>query len=90
MLHRKLSTSAGFYCLEEDREIDQELIAYLEKKPLLFGGDLLSSPTCSLQSLIMSQTKIRASHFGGRLFKSAATSALALSALAGGGDVVWW
>lgn len=32
----------------------------------------------------MSQTKTRASHFGGRLFKSAATSALALSAVAGG------
>jgi hypothetical protein len=32
----------------------------------------------------MSQTKTRASRFGGRLFKSAATSALALSAVAGG------
>jgi hypothetical protein len=32
----------------------------------------------------MTQTKTRASRFGGRLFKSAATSALALSALAGG------
>jgi hypothetical protein len=32
----------------------------------------------------MTQTKIGASHIGGRLFKSAATSALALSALAGG------
>jgi hypothetical protein len=32
----------------------------------------------------MSQTKTRASRFGGRLIKSAATSALALSALAGG------
>jgi hypothetical protein len=32
----------------------------------------------------MSQTKTRAGRFGGRLFKSAATSALALSAVAGG------
>jgi len=32
----------------------------------------------------MTQTKIRANHFKGRLFKSAASSALALSALAGG------
>lgn len=32
----------------------------------------------------MTQTKTRASHFKGRVFKSAATSALALSALAGG------
>jgi hypothetical protein len=32
----------------------------------------------------MSQTKTRASRFGGRLIKSAATSALALSAVAGG------
>lgn len=32
----------------------------------------------------MTQTEFRASHIGGRLFKSAATSALALSALAGG------
>ena len=31
----------------------------------------------------MSQTKTRASRFGGRLFKSAATSALAISAMAG-------
>ena len=32
----------------------------------------------------MTQTEIRASHIGGRLFKSAASSALALSALTGG------
>ena len=32
----------------------------------------------------MTQTEFRASHIGGRLFKSAASSALALSALAGG------
>jgi hypothetical protein len=32
----------------------------------------------------MTQTEFRASHIGGRLFKSAATSALALSAVAGG------
>jgi hypothetical protein len=42
------------------------------------------APQWFLHSLIMSQTKTGASRFQGRLFKSAATSALALSALTGG------
>ncbi|MFM7235973.1 MAG: hypothetical protein ACKOYK_04255 [Cyanobium sp.] len=38
--------------------------------------------------LTMIQTKTRASRFSGRLFKSAATSALVLSAVAGGGVIL--
>ncbi len=44
MLDRRLSTSAGLYCLGEDREIDRELITCLEEMPLLSGGRLALKP----------------------------------------------
>lgn len=55
-----------------------------EKLPLPFGKRLALEPLVISSFLTMTQTKTRASHFKGRLFKSAATSAVAFSALAGG------
>jgi hypothetical protein len=55
-----------------------------EKLPLPFGRRLALKPLMFSSFLTMTQTKTRASHFKGRLFKSAATSTLALSAVAGG------
>ena len=53
--------------------------------PVKFPADgLFAGPTMFSSFLIMSQMKAGASLFGGRLLKSAATSALALSVVAGG------
>lgn len=57
--------------------------AILPALPYTFICGLFSSPICS-SFLTMTQTKFGVSHFRGRLLKSAATSALALSAVAGG------
>jgi hypothetical protein len=58
-------------------------MASLEQMPLAFGGWLALKPLLLSSFLLMTQSKTGASHIGGRLFKSAASSALALSALAG-------
>lgn len=60
------------------------MIARMEKLPLPFGKWLAQKPLMFSSFLTMTQTKMGASRFRGRLFKSAATSALALSAVAGG------
>lgn len=70
--------------LRKDGEIDRKLIVCLEGIPLLSGGRLVLEPQLFSFFLPMTQMKLGASQIGGRLFKSAATSALALSALAGG------
>ena len=59
-------------------------MASLEQMPLTFGERLAFKPLLFSSFLLMTQSKSGASHIGGRLFKSAASSALALSALAGG------
>ncbi|MFO0030649.1 MAG: hypothetical protein ACK54Z_00140, partial [Cyanobacteriota bacterium] len=60
------------------------IITRQQEFPLPFASWLALKPLLFSSFLSMTQTTTRASHFKGRVFKSAATSALALSALAGG------
>ncbi len=70
--------------MRKDGEIDRKLIVCLEGIPLTSGRRLALKPQSFSFFLPMSQMKFGVSHIARRLFKSAATSALALSALAGG------
>ncbi len=81
MRYRK---GAGLSFLRKDGQADRKLIACLEGIPLLSGRWLALKPQLFSFFLPMTQMKLGASNIARRLFKSAATSALALSAVAGG------